>query len=180
MAKNWPKYIESIANVALILCCLVVTAFLTRNYISSRNHDPNSNPKPKVGSKPASSLVGTKLTTPAIDWTKNQQTLLFVLKKGCRFCDESAPFYQRLTKEFSTQSKTHFIALLPHSNDESKQYLKDKTVDIPDLRQGSAESIGVPGTPTLLLVDNTGTVIEQWLGKLPAVQEEAVIFRLKR
>src|SRR6267143_5733907 len=112
MAKNWPKYLESIANVALIVCCVVVVAFLTRNYIGSRNRETDPSPEHPPSSKPTiGTLVGKKLTTPDIDWTKNQETLLLVLKKGCRFCDESAPFYQRLTKELSSEAKIHFIAV---------------------------------------------------------------------
>jgi thioredoxin-related protein len=181
MAKNWPKNLESIANVALILCCVLVGAFLARNYLASRHRDTNSNTKHNIGSKPAvSSLVGKKLTIPDIVWSENQQTLLLILQKGCRFCDESAPFYKRLTKELSAYPGTHIVAVLPHGDDENKQYLKAKMLAITDVRQASPRLIGVPGTPALVLVDNTGTVLEQWLGKLPTAEEEAVLFRVKQ
>jgi len=58
-------------------------------------------------------MVGNKLAISGIDWSQSQQTLLLVLQKGCRYCEESVPFYQRLTKEISSQPKTRLIALLP-------------------------------------------------------------------
>lgn len=105
---------------------------------------------------------------------------MLVLQTGCRFCDESTPFYQRLTKELASQSKTHLVVLFPQNYNESKQYLKNKMIEIAYVRQVSLQSIGVQGTPTLILVDSSGTVLEQWVGKLPATQEDAVLARLKQ
>jgi len=38
----------------------------------------------------------------------------------------------------------------------------------------------VSGTPTLLLVDNTGSVAEAWVGKLEPPQEEDVLTVLRK
>ncbi|SRR6266436_215730 len=172
--RNWQTRIEVVSNVVLIICCVVVVAFFFRNYLVSRKQETKPN-------TPAlTSLVGNKVFLRDLNWAKSQQTLLVVLQKGCRFCDESTPFYQRLTRELNEPGKTHLVAVLPQSNDESKQYLKDKMIDIPDVKQASPMPMGVRGTPTLVLVDNTGTVLEQWNGKLPAAEEDKVISRLKQ
>jgi thioredoxin-related protein len=114
-----------------------------------------------------------------VDWASHQQWVLLVLQKGCRFCEESMPFYKRLTAQLSDQANAHLVALLPQTEKESRQYLTDNMVDIADVRQASLRSVGVQGTPTLLLVDKNGTVLEQWLGKVPASQEDTVLSRLK-
>jgi thioredoxin-related protein len=89
------------------------------------------------------------------------------------------PFYQRLVKELSNQTKTHIIAVLPENPDESRKYLEEKMLKIPDTIQISSKEIQVRGTPTLLLINDTGTVLEQWTGKLPNKSvEEQVIQRL--
>lgn len=171
--KSWRTRLEVVANVALIICCVLFAALLAKHFIfpsKKQDHRPN----------PQTSLVGKKLTLDQMDWDRSNQTLLIILQKGCRFCDESAPFYQRLTRELSTQPRTRLVALLPHSDDENKQYLKSKMLEITDVRQASPRLIGVPGTPALVLVDNTGTVLEQWLGRLEPAAEEAVISRLKQ
>jgi hypothetical protein len=38
--------------------------------------------------------------------------------------------------------------------------------------------LGVRGTPTLILVDGSGTVADVWVGALPSNQENEVISRL--
>jgi thioredoxin-related protein len=172
--KNWRTRIEVISNVALIICCIVVVVFFVKNYRLRQKQDTKTNPLAMT------SLVGHKISLRDQDWARNQQTLLVVLQKGCRFCDESTLFYQRLTRELAERSKTHLVAVLPQSNDESKQYLKEKMIDIQDVKQAAPMSLGIRGTPTLVLVDPTGTVLEQWNGKLPATEEDKVILRLKQ
>src|SRR5205085_12578264 len=49
--------------------------------------------------KPKGSPVGSTLSLAGMNWAKNKQTRLLVLRDGCHFCSDSAPFYQRLVKE---------------------------------------------------------------------------------
>jgi hypothetical protein len=51
---------------------------------------------------------------------------------------------------------------------------------VDDIRQAQVNSIGVTGTPTLLLVDEKGTVADAWQGKLQPDQETAVLAVLKK
>jgi thioredoxin-related protein len=173
--EKWKARIEVLANLALIICCVLFAVLLVKTYFfADGRQDPKANPS--LGA----SLVGQRFMLNDIDWAANQQTLILVLQKGCRYCDESAPFYQRLVKEVSSQTKTHLAAVLPHGTDESKQYLKEKMVEIADVRRASARSLGLQATPTLVLVDNAGTVVDQWIGKLPAAAEDNVVSRLKQ
>jgi hypothetical protein len=172
---TWRRRIEVLSNLALIVGCVAFVALIANRFV----HPTIMSPAP-AAPPTRNTIVGKKLALSGVDWSKHDQTLLVILRKGCRFCDESAPFYQRLTKEIPNQTKTYLIAILPGNSDDNNQYLKEKMVPIQDVKQGSAEAIGVPGTPALVLVDNTGTVVEQWIGKLPAAQEDAVISRLKR
>jgi hypothetical protein len=81
MKNNWKKNLDVLANIAIIICCVLFISFLVRNYLVTPN-------KPEVKPNEASTtLVGKKLPNLNVDWSKNQQTLLIVLQKGCRFCD---------------------------------------------------------------------------------------------
>jgi len=67
------------------------------------------------------------------------------------------------------------VAVLPEPVSEARDYLKREGVHIDQLRQMSLDEIGVSGTPTMLLLNNSGIVMETWVGKLaPDEQEEAV------
>lgn len=191
MKSNLQKNLDILSNIALIICCTLFILFLIKNsFLSNFKAEfntetyPTANDKrlPNFNAKPTSfTSVGKQLSNLNVDWAKNQQTLLIVLQKGCRFCDDSIPFYQRLVNELSYQSKTKIIAVLPQNIDEGKNYLKSKKLEIPNVIQADTEQVGARGTPTLLLIDNSGIVLEQWTGKLPNSDiEESVIQRIKQ
>ena len=170
MAKSVTQRLEFLANLAIIVVAVLLSIVLIKSYLL-----PNSSKeKPPDRRVPA----GTKLSLPGVDWSANNQTLLLVLQKGCRFCSESAPFYQRLVRETAGRGNIHLIAVLPQTTDESKKYLNDLGVAIEDVRQAGLGSIGVHGTPTLILVNNQGVVMNSWVGKLPADGEAEVLRRL--
>lgn len=162
------KKIEAMANVAIILIAVLIVGLLVKKYIA-----------PARQKTIAEISVGNKLSLPDIDWAKNGQTLLFVLQKGCHFCTESAPFYQRLVRAMAGRSNLHLVALLPNTIDESQQYLSELGVSVSEIRQAPLNSIGAEGTPTLILVDGAGKVAASWVGQLPPDKEAEVMKRLQ-
>jgi hypothetical protein len=70
-------------------------------------------------------------------------------------------------------------AVLPQPVSEGQTYLKGLGVDINDIKQLPAAAIRIRGTPTILLVDVSGVVTEEWLGKLPSEKEDEVLRRLQ-
>jgi len=114
-----------------------------------------------------------------VDWAKSERTLVLVLRKGCDFCSESAPFYQKLVQETVEQKSARLVAVLPDEISEDRAYLHELGVAIAEIKQSSPQSIGVPGTPSLLLVNSEGFVIDSWIGKLSAKQESEVVDRLR-
>lgn len=159
--EKWRKRLDIIANVALTLCCIVFMFFLFKNYFikSTGNKDTQKN-------SPASEMVGKSINLGDINWAENEKNLILVLNKNCRFCNESAPFYQRLTNDIAKQTNTRLIAVLPHEDEVNKQYLKEHSLEISNIINVSSLSVSVRSTPTLILVDNKGVIVEQWVGKL--------------
>ena len=166
------KRVELLANVAIIIVAVLLAVVLVKQMTATKTDQPT---------RPASARRdlrrGDKVTLP-VDWAKNSHTLLLVLQKDCRFCTESAPFYQQLVKETSARSDIKLVAVLPQTVDEGKQYLKDIGVDIADVRQVSPSQINVSGTPTLILVNNEGVASDVWPGKLSPDTEPKVLSKL--
>ncbi|HEY0766280.1 MAG TPA: hypothetical protein VGD61_28115 [Pyrinomonadaceae bacterium] len=163
------KKIEVVANVAIIVIAFLIGgAFLKKYFFDNRSQPPL-----KIA-------AGTKVTLQDVDWAKNGQTLLLVLQKGCHFCAESAPFYQGLTREMENTKSTRLIAVLPQEVNESQQYLADLKVPISEVKKIDPGFLGVSGTPTLILVNNTGQVIDSWTGKLTPDKEIEVLKKLKQ
>ena len=170
MAKTITQRLEVLTNLAIIVAAVLLSVVLIKNYLLPYYS--------KDGPRDFSVPAGAKVSLPGVDWSNNNQTLLLVLQKGCHFCTESAPFYQRLVRETAGRENIHLIAVLPQAFDESKKYLDDLGVAIEEVKQAQLDSIGVYGTPTLILVNNQGVVITSWVGKLSADGEAEVLRRL--
>jgi hypothetical protein len=121
--------------------------------------------------------IGTKL--PGSEWARNERTLLIALSEGCRYCSDSGPFYQRLTREVSGKKNIGVVAVLPQVVNEGRDYLTSLGVSIADVRQVSLDDLGVIGTPTLILVNKEGVVTNAWRGQIPSHKEDEVLNRLK-
>jgi thioredoxin-related protein len=165
------KKIELAVNLAIILVAIMIGFVFVKNYLLA----PQSTPESRDYRVPA----GTKMSLPEVDWAQNGQTLLLVLKKGCRYCAESAPFYQRLVREMAGQNKVRLVAVLPQEVSEGKKYLSSLDVPIDEVRQAELETLNVQGTPTLILVNGKGEVMESWAGRLPAEKEMEVLRRIE-
>ena len=170
MAKTITQRLEVLTNLAIVFAAVLLSVVLIKNYLLPYYS--------KDGPRDFSVPAGAKVSLPGVDWSNNNQTLLLVLQKGCHFCTESAPFYQRLVREMAGRENIHLIAVLPQTSDEGKKYLDDLGVTIEEVKQAQLGSIGVYGTPTLILVNNQGVVITSWVGKLSADGEAEVLRRL--
>jgi thioredoxin-related protein len=161
--------LNKIINVAIVLVIILIGVVFTSKYLLHRN---------AAEGKDYRVAAGTKVYLPGMDWTQNEKTLLLVLQKGCRYCKQSAPFYQRLVKETATNRTIRLVAVLPQDVADGTQYLKELDVPISEVRQAALETLKVQGTPTLILVNSKGEVVESWAGKLPSDTETEVLKRL--
>jgi len=167
--RTFYKKIELLANVSIIVVAVILGFVLINRFVF---------PPTPVG--PGEDIkVGTKVSLPDINWSQSERNLVLVLQKGCRFCAESGPFYRHLTRETTALANVRLIAALPQDVGEASQYLSDLGVAVNEIRQVPPVSVGVRGTPTLLLVDNTGTITDVWVGKLSPDKEAEVLRRLK-
>lgn len=122
--------------------------------------------------------TGSKVSLPDVDWEKNGQTLLLVLDTGCAYCTASAPFYQEIARETANNRRVQLIAALPQQISNSKQYLSGLNVPINEIRQSTLTALGVKGTPTLILINGKGEVMQSWPGKLSSDKEREVLLKL--
>lgn len=163
--------IHQLTNIAIVLVVLMIGVVVARNYLLP--------PHPVPAVRDYRLSTGARVSLPGIDWAGNGQTLLLVLQKGCRYCTESAPFYRQLVQETAVNNKVRLLAVLPQEVFEARQYLSSLDVPVSEVRQAELETLGVKGTPTLILVNADGQVLESWAGRLPAPEEKEVIKRIE-
>lgn len=164
------KKIEVLANLAIIVACCLLAVVLVKNHLFQK---PSEGPNRTQTS--VRDMQGTRLSSIDVDWAQSRQTLLLAMSSSCHFCSESAPFYKRLAE---SKSGTRLVAVLPEPAEDGQSYLKRLGVPVDEIKQLSLDRIGVQGTPTLLLVDNSGVVKKYWVGKIPPEQEESVVSAL--
>jgi hypothetical protein len=167
--KDVSKRIEVLANVAIIVVAILLAAVLARNYLFGGAGRPNRD----------TLTPGKKLSIDGVDWAKNDRTLLLVVAKNCHFCSESAPFYQRLDLEVSQGSDVKLLAIVPHDVQQGREYLDGLKVRVDDVKQADINSMGIGGTPTVVMVGSDGVVKNVWTGKLPPETESQVIEQIR-
>lgn len=71
-------------------------------------------------------------------------------------------------------------AVFPQPIEEGQAFLTAHGVSGLIVKQAMLWQLGVNGTPTLLLVDDSGKVVESWSGRLTPSQEAVVVARLEK
>jgi thiol-disulfide isomerase/thioredoxin len=178
------KKLEVLANIAVIITSVVLCSVLVKKYFFSAAKQEASVEavQPKLAdsssSRRQSIQAGTKVLLPGIDWSKSARTVVLVLSTTCHFCSESAPFYQKLQQQ--KRESVRLVALFPQPLQDSRTYLDKLGVKVDDVVQSPLSSAGVSGTPTLLLIDNQGAVIDSWVGKLSEGAAEEVRLQVSK
>jgi len=167
---RFSRLIEIVANIATILAAVLLSIVLVKTYFLPT---PSRSPLPVRAAESVTVGASLKKQLPDIDFNKNGQTLILVLSSHCHFCTESAPFFRQLSEKSGKGFK--IVAVLPQSVAEAQDYLKREGVHVDQLKQISLDTLGVAGTPTMLLLDKRGTVMESWVGILnPEAQRQAL------
>jgi hypothetical protein len=164
--------IETTANVATIIVAALISAALIKPYLSRSSTVRTATVTSVPGVIPGKSISGQ---LPGVSWTNNHRTLVLALSTTCHFCKDSIPFYRKLN---TVPTDVKMVAVLPQPVAEARKYLVTAGVRVDDVKQVSLGTLGVRGTPTLLLVNDRGTVTDVWTGKLQSDQETQVVTAL--
>jgi hypothetical protein len=160
--SGWAKRLEVATNVAILCAFLLVAALAAK-----RLWEPSS-------AKSAAPSIGAKVSLQGIDWSTSNQNLVLALSTGCRFCSESADFYQRLVPS-ATSNGIRVLAVLPQPISDGRSYLEKLGVPVPEVVQSPLSAVDVSGTPTVLLIDGQGRIRKAWVGRLRPEQEQQVL-----
>jgi hypothetical protein len=108
-------------------------------------------------------------------WNKSP-TLVLALKKGCHFCEESMPFYRRLlAMQQAGQLNARMMAVFPDGSTDVTGVMESEKLLIPAFSAIHLDIFRVSGTPTLILVDQSGRVVKPWIGRQDSAGENDVI-----
>jgi thioredoxin-related protein len=161
--------LDTVANIAIILVCAIAAVVLSLNL-----RDRFFPQRPPGGPEKGEQFAQIKEVLPA----GTNKALVVAVQPSCHFCNDSMPFYKRLLDARNQKnSPVKFIAAVPA--DEAKAEEAQKFAAVGAQPDGMVKldfaAIKAPGTPTLLLVDNNGKVLDVWVGKLKSSEEKDVL-----
>jgi thioredoxin-related protein len=181
MAVNNPapqkkSTLDTVANIAIILVCAIAAAVLVRNQFFP--------PRPP-GAPPQAEKGETYAQLKAVVPAGSSRALVVAVQPGCHYCNDSMGFYKQIIDQRNSQSsKVKFIAAVPTSDkpadakklvDDEAQKFSGAGAQPDNMVNVDFAAIKVPGTPTLMLVDNNGKVLNVWVGKLNSDGEQEVL-----
>ena len=161
------KYLDRITNIAVLIAVVVFLFSMGRNEYARRNI-----PKQMT----AKDFVGKTVKLPGINFSPEHNSLILALSTACHFCQQSLPFYQELTAKANGQLDV--IGLFPQPEAEAKKFFDDAHVRATQVVSAGLDVIGVSATPTLLLVDSKGKVIDAWMGELDDKGRQQLVGRV--
>lgn len=166
--SNFQRKIELLSNIAIIILAVLICGFFISRFGFAVTAD-------KPGTKSSDMKVGMKLPLTNMDWGTSGKTVVLALSANCHYCTESVPFYRELIQRRAGRGDVRFVVLMPQSIDISKQYLSDHNLVVEEIRQSALIGKMVSGTPTLIIVDSAGIVLNTWVGKLRPEAETEVV-----
>ena len=163
--------LDTVANIAIIVTCAVALALMVNRFFFNK-------PVPPAGAPPQAEVGEQFDQLRQVVPAGSQKALVVAISPTCHFCDESMPFYKRLIDERNQKgSGVKIIAAVPADEAKAPEAEKFAAAGVqPDsLVTMDFASIKVPGTPTILLVDNQGKVLDVWVGKQDSGGEAKII-----
>lgn len=169
--------LETITNVVLIAVSCAAGYILVHRQISEM-HVAQRSTAPLGSTAP---LVGRRLTIMAAAGLPARSSVVVAYSTHCHFCNESLAFYRDLIRKNKLNPPIQVVFASNEAADDVRDFLAKKGVE-PDaiVHVRSLSSLGVDGTPTLLIADANGVVTREFAGKLSPQGETDVQFSLEK
>lgn len=139
------KSLDRIANLAVIVAVIV---FLT---LASQHEIGVQIPLHQASQV----IVGRRIPIPGLE-PSGHQSLVLIMSTTCHFCTDSLPFYKSLSERVA--GRLFVVAIFPQSESEARKYLESSGVRVNQVLSLTPDTLGVRGTPTVLLLDQEGRV----------------------
>lgn len=167
------NFLEAGTNIAVLLAAITVVGFFAKSYFAPQNSQPQQNPQPQQTGLKVGQNISQNIN---IDYKSSPRTLMIILDTNCKFCAASVPFYKQLLKEQSKRAEfVNIVGLFPDPSEQVNKFLEENQLPMKTVSNISLSEVGMKYTPSLVLIDNSGKVLNTWVGQLPPEGEKNVI-----
>jgi hypothetical protein len=103
-----------------------------------------------------------------------KRTLVIVERAECSFCKASMPFYAKLIPA-AVDAGMEVVSVTPDDAAAHQRYLDANRVRVNRIVQLKDTPLKVSETPTLIVLDQSKTVLGAWVGQLSLNEEDKVL-----
>jgi len=129
---------------------------------------------------PSGVEVGQVVPIAGLDYGASERTFVLILNTRCEYCAQSAPFYRTLANECDKSGSVRIVAAFQERLEESRSWLDSLLIPVHQVIEIDPQRLGLRGTPTVLLVDSRGRLVDSWKGKLDAETQVEVLQRITK
>jgi len=155
--KKLKEILDVTTNVVVVMFAVVAIGVLVKNYFA-----------PSAKTSVALTKGSVLPDIAGIDYKQSSRTLILALNVDCRYCTRSVPFYNSVAEaRLENAGQFNLVAVFINKDPELvKSYVEDKRLLVQPIAGVDLDKLGVHTTPTLILVDNAGKVLDSWRGEL--------------
>jgi len=162
--------LDKLANVSIIFVCCAIGADVIQRRMSAA---PAAAPSPSFAYSEYKS--GETVEIPGFARQADRPSLLFIVKSTCPYCTRSMPFYEQVARQFQGTGSIQLVGVCTEPDDACAKYFDEHGVKLDATVGVAANAVKIRGTPTLVLVNDNGTVKEVWPGELDAARQALVL-----
>jgi len=159
MKRNAGKLLEYVSNGVVICACLAAALLYARGQMGNKDELNRGSSLPRIG---------------ALKWSTPRTVVLFLSTK-CEFCKASSPFYRTLLEEQRSRSSTvDIVAVFQEGPEVVSRFMGSEQLDMKSVPDIDVKSLHVKGTPTVVVVDGGGKILDAWSGRLGKDRQQQV------
>ena len=164
--KKLKDMLDVTTNVVVVVFAVVAIGVLVKNYFAPQD----------VMTSVAIAKGSAFPEIAGADYKQAPRTLILALNVDCRYCTRSVPFYNSLGEARQENAGKFNIVAAFINKDPGlvESYAEEKHLSVQTIAGVELEKLGVRLTPTIILVDSTGTVLDSWRGELQPDDEREV------
>ncbi len=163
--KKLKDILDVTTNVVVVLFAIVAIGVLVKNYFA-----PGVKNSITVVKGSAFPMIA------GVDYKQAPRTLILALNVDCRYCSRSVPFYNSLAEaRKENPGQFNIIAAFINTDTELvKSYAEEKQLSVQTIPGVDLDKLGVNMTPTIILVNSVGKVLDSWRGTLQSDGEREI------
>ena len=175
MTQQSERLVRRASIAASVGLALMLTA--TLGYIGWPRVAAAIGLSPKPAPRPPAYVVGETVDVPAAWYSSADTTLVLFARASCGACEKAKPFLTKLVGIMNARGAA-FMAHPAISDIEDRQFatslgLKSANIVV------APDKLKVRATPTLLLVNRAGTILNAWEGVGEADKQAAILAALE-